>query len=647
MSPIGSRQRGRLSMKDPMEQKFLVVAPDEVEEICDYRSLKPYVYRIILAKPCPQLLDEIAQVMRETKIYGILTRGSLAQYLYANRVPVPIFDLKYELCTILDLLDQCVEQGYRKICIFEIGSGTPGQKEQERHSTLQVGEYSFRYSYVCDRASAEQEIRTLWESGQLDVVVGDVEPIMAAQRLGIPCRNFIINEQAYCNTVKEAQYVTETTLKEQAQDRFISVITNIISEAVIIADEAGRIQRCNLQAEGVLARNRSCATVQELFHMELEQLLQLPANQLVDTRGRRCVLNVIPHAGGEDAMYAFVLSNVNYVENMELSIRQQNQARGLTAKSTFRGMVCRDPVTQQLVETAKRYAKSNGTIIIHGETGTGKEVIASSIHNESLRANGPFVAINCATFNENLIESELFGYEKGAFTGALPGGKQGLFELAHRGSLFLDEIGELPLALQAKLLRVLQEKEVMRIGGSRIIPVDVRIIAATNRALREMVAQRIFREDLYYRLALLELELPPLRHRKKDIIPLFTSFLAEASEQEQRAIFWDDPTIFEPLLDYDWPGNIRELRNFSERVILLCGDYHLDQSFLEGLMRQKRLADSAPVYTTPITPSLKDLERDYVGFLLKRFEGNKEAVCSYLKISKATLWRKLERHEGR
>lgn len=634
-------------MKDPMEQKFLVVAPDEVDEIRSFRSLKPYIYKIILAKPSPQLLEDISQALRETKIYGILTRGSLAQYLYANRVPVPIFDLKYELCTILDLLSQCVEQGYHKVCIFEIGSGTPGQKEQERHSTLQVGEYSFRYSYVYDRASAEQEIRCLWESNQLDIVVGDVEPIMAAQRLGIPCRNFIINEQAYCETVKEAQYVTETTLKEQAQDRFISVITNIISEAVIITDETGAIQRCNLQAEGVLARNRSCTTVQELFHMDLEDLLQLPANQLVDTQGRRCVLNVIPHASGEEHMYAFMLSNVNYVESMELSIRQQNQSRGLTAKYSFQDVVCRDPVTQHLVDTAKRYAKSNGTIVIHGETGTGKEVIASSIHNESLRASGPFIAINCAIFNENLIESELFGYEKGAFTGALPGGKQGLFELAHKGTLFLDEIGELPLALQAKLLRVLQEKEVMRVGGSRIIPVDVRIIAATNRDLREMVAQKIFREDLYYRLALLELELPPLRHRKEDIIPLFTSFLAEASEQERRAIFWDDPSVFEPLLEYDWPGNIRELRNFSERVVLLCGEYHLDRRFLEGLMHQKRLADPTPVYTTPITSSLKDLERNYVAFLLKRFDGNKDAVCSYLNISKATLWRKLEQHDGR
>ena len=629
-------------MDQRSDKQFLVVAPDGVDNMVSFRALQPYIYKFIRSSPCPELLRQVREALQETDIYGILTRGSLAQYLYVNRIPVPIFELNYELYAILNLLKECVADGYRKICIFEIGSYTPGQDQQEQRTQLFLGDYELSFYRFYDRASVEQEIRQLWGQGKLDLVIGDVEPIMIAKRLGLPSRNFVIDERSYRNTIEEARYVTNMTLKARAQDRFISVITNIIAEAVIIADETGKIQSCNLQAERLLLKREPCTQVQELFGMELPALLELPVNQLTDIRGKRYVVSVIPRVVGEERMYAFVLSNANDVEKMELSIRRQNRERGLTAKTFFQDIVCRDPVSIQLVEMAKRYAKSNGTILLRGETGTGKEVIASSIHNESLRADGPFLAINCATFNENLIESELFGYEKGAFTGALPGGKQGLFELAHHGSLFLDEVGELPLSLQAKLLRVLQEKEVMRVGGSRIIPVDVRIIAATNRDLLEMVQQKKFREDLYYRLALLELDIPPLRRRREDIVPLFTSFLAEVSEQEKRAVFWDDMSVFEPILDYDWPGNIRELRNFAERVVLLCRDYRLDRAFLARMMQQKGHSDLHAQYTAPLTDDLKALERHYIAFLLERFGGDKDKLCSYLHISRSTLWRKLD-----
>ncbi|WP_312281012.1 sigma 54-interacting transcriptional regulator [Oscillibacter sp.] len=254
-------------------------------------------------------------------------------------------------------------------------------------------------------------------------------------------------------------------------------------------------------------------------------------------------------------MYVFLLSSVNYVEDMELCIRGQNQERGLTAKTTFRDIICRDPSSQEPVKTAKRYAKSNGSVLIHGETSTGKELIASSIH-----------------------------------------------------------------------------KEVMRIGGNRIIPVDVRIIAATNKNLQEMVKKRSFREYLYYRLALLEIKIPPLKKRKQDLIPLFASFLAEMADLEKRVLYWDNDSVLEPILTYNWPGNIRELRNFAERIVLLRESYQLAQPFVAEMNAQ---------FSGPIIDNLKELERNYLLFLLDRFNGNKEKVCSYLHMSKPTLWRKL------
>ena len=413
---------------------------------------------------------------------------------------------------------------------------------------------------------------------------------------------------------------------------------------MIIADADGLIQKFNLPAERLLLLEKAHpSSVRDVFGQDLTQILRLPANHLFTLDERNFVINTIPHTMGNNPMYALILSSTNEVERLEMSIRKQNRARGLTAKFSFSEMICQAPATQQVVYVGRKYAKSNGTVIIYGETGTGKEVFASSIHNESSRADGPFVAINCAAFNENLIESELFGYEKGSFTGALSSGKRGLFELAHRGSLFLDEIGELSLGLQAKLLRVLQEKEIMRVGGDKIIPIDVRIIAATNQDLRKMVAQKKFREDLYYRLALLELDLPPLRERREDIIPLFTSFLSDIAEREHRAIFWESPQIFEPILAYDWPGNIRELRNFSERVVLLSEEYRLKREFISDLMRLKQTNTSSGRWEAHITNDLKELESNYLEFLLARFGGDREALCAYLGISRSTLWRKLSK----
>ncbi|WP_312635478.1 sigma 54-interacting transcriptional regulator [Oscillibacter sp.] len=628
-------------MKKEHEKQFLAVAPAGMDNVFSFRALQPYIYKIILSQPCPELLTQISAEMTKTDINGILTRGSLAQYLYANHVPVPIFTLEYQTYTLLNLLQQCVETGHHKICIFEIESAASEQAFHAQHADLIVGSYEFHYSKLNDRASVESEINDRLKRDELDIVVGDVEPIMIAKELGLPYQNFIIDERSYYNAIQEATYVTETTQKEKAQDQFISLITNIISEAVIISDNTGRILRFNLPAERILVKGEHCDNVQTLFGIDLQTLLNLPPKHLAEIREKKYVINVIPRVIGTEQMYVFLLSSVNYVEDMELSIRRQNQERGLTAKTTFRDIIWRDPSSRELVKTAKRYAKSNGSVLIHGETGTGKELIASSIHNESLRANGPFVAVNCATFNENLMESELFGYEKGAFTGALPGGKQGLFELAHRGTLFLDEIGELPLPLQAKLLRVLQEKEVMRIGGNRIIPVDVRIIAATNKNLQEMVKKRSFREDLYYRLALLEIEIPPLKERKQDLVPLFASFLAEMADSEKRVLYWDNDSVLEPILTYNWPGNIRELRNFAERIVLLCESYQLTQPFVAEMISHKHNTDMDAQFSGQITDNLKELERNYLLFLLDRFNGDKEKVCSYLHISKPTLWRKL------
>ena len=631
-------------MTNIFEKQFLAVVPteEEKEKISKYEEIINYIYKIIVSQPHEQLIDEINDIIKNANVSGIITRGSLANYLFENNVSLPIFDLQFDLTVLLNILEKCDKNNYKRICIFEIGYERLGSPFQNIFSHNYIGDYEFYYYKMFSRSEIESTIAKLANNKSIDVLIGDVEPTFIAEKYNIPVEHITINSNAWKATINQARHSTDIAAKEKSKNNFIEIITNIMSEAVIIIDENGFIMRFNLQAEQLFFNKDNHTKIQDLMNIEIDALLSAPANYVLKINDNNYVINVIPVILEEEMLYAIIINNVNYVQNMEMSIRTQNKEKGLTAKIFFDDIICKDSKTKSIIKAAKKYAKSNSTVMIYGESGTGKEIFASSIHNESLRANGPFVAINCASLNENLIESELFGYDKGAFTGASISGKKGLFEIAHNGTLFLDEIAELPLNLQSKLLRVIQEKEIMRISGNKVIPVDVRIIAATNKNLKQMVKNNLFREDLYYRLALLEINIPPLRERLDDIIPLFITFLTEISKQENKSIYWDDTSIFTPLLSYNWPGNVRELRNFSERIVVLYEKNKLTKSFIENMIGQKYDSENIPTYTTEITNDLKKLESNYINFLLLKFGNDKDKVCDFLNISKTTLWRKLE-----
>jgi len=267
-----------------------------------------------------------------------------------------------------------------------------------------------------------------------------------------------------------------------------------------------------------------------------------------------------------------LLREANEIQKLEHQYRRQTKKKNFIAKYSFTDMVTTNSTIENLKQIARKLAKSNATILILGETGTGKEVLAQSIHNASPRSYYPFVGVNFSAFAESLLESELFGYEGGAFTGARKGGKSGLFEQAHKGTIFLDEIGDASLTIQQRLLRVLQEKEIMRVGGEEVIHLDVRVIAATNRNLEAMIEEGLFRQDLFYRLNVLPLYLPPLRERREDILLLSNYFLKELCAEHLRPVPRLSDKAKKAMLDYHWPGNIRELRNVIEYVIHIADD---------------------------------------------------------------------------
>jgi len=316
------------------------------------------------------------------------------------------------------------------------------------------------------------------------------------------------------------------------------------------------------------------------------------------------------------------------------------------AKVTFDHIIGADPRFMQVIKTARAAASSSSNILLLGESGTGKDVIAQAMHNASSRRNHPYVAINCAALPRDLIASELFGYDEGAFTGARKGGNIGKFELADQGTIFLDEIGDMPLDLQASLLRVLEEKTVIRLGGTRLIPINVRIIAATNKDLETELKRNRFRQDLYYRLGVIKITIPPLRERPEDILLLAKQFLERICQRFGKPNMTLAPEVLDAFLQYDWPGNIREIQNVIEGAVQLAPGniitYDLISEYLTGdrLEDQKYLVQPRIRAGAPLPNKDKQLILDY----LAKYKYNKSEVAKAMGISRKTLYRRLNEY---
>src|SRR6202522_807322 len=346
-------------------------------------------------------------------------------------------------------------------------------------------------------------------------------------------------------------------------------------------------------------------------------------------------------AGASDyVLKPFSLSEMRMVIRKELDVRdlrEENRSlrEALGQRYAHPNIVARSPKMQEVLATVERVAPTNSTVLLGGESGVGKDLIARAIHEKSRRAAGPFIKINSTAIPENLLESELFGYERGAFTGA-NASKPGKFELADKGTLFLDEIGDVPLAIQVKLLRVLQEREFERLGGTKTLKVDVRLIAATNRDLREALEQGTFREDLYYRLNVVPIDIAPLRQRKEDIPDLANLFISRFAGDSGKPIEDITPEAMQVLVNYHWPGNVRELQNIIERacalakgVVLKVEDIHLD-------VRPARAMNGADNFL-PEGMTLEQWEDEMIRESLRRAHGNKSQAARLLGLSRNAL----------
>lgn len=474
---------------------------------------------------------------------------------------------------------------------------------------------------------------------------------------GIPAGLILSSVESVFLAITEAKRCANVSQVERENSMIFRSVIDHVFEGIIAVDRNNLIRTFNPAAAQLLNRKPEDVIGHPVGRVlpdgRLSSILSNGnslTNEIVRIAGDNFVLNSAPMLQNGQRLGTLVtFQAAQSITNAENRLRDRLRVSGHVARYHFDDILGESTPLHTAVLQSQRFARVDSNILLTGETGTGKELFAQSIHNESERATGPFVAINCAAIPENLMESELFGYESGAFTGAKREGKVGLFEAAHEGTLFLDEVSEIPLALQGRLLRVLQEREVRRIGANRVVKINVRLICATNRDLLEMIEQGRFREDLYYRLKVLSVQIPPLRNRDGDIMQLMQHYLNYYAHKFGKPQITISPKAADRINTYSWPGNIRELRNISEQLAVLCENSIITLEDVNNILPNPgsgRIQRASPsTFQKPssdggdASDSLEALEKHQILEVLSRTASRKEAA-ELLGISKTTLWRK-------
>lgn len=572
-----------------------------------------------------------AVVGKYDNIDVIISRGGLAEEIKAVSC-ANVVEVTMSISDLLGVVSKLAGLGIRNIGIvsranlFDVSVGD-----------FCISDLNILIRSCRDEQEIEQTVRELYTQG-IEAIIGCRAAYETAKRCGIIAEFLESGQIAVKKAIEEAVRIVRAIERDKLQTAQLKAIIDNVEEGVIALTDSGEISFCNNTAKRVCAPPDA-----ELTSEHISELLQRQNREkIVNINGANIIANVIPLEVNDKKGSVVTFHEVSSIQAAERKIRLSSYQKGLYAKFSFSDIVGKSESMKKMIAKAKSFGQYDSNLLIYGETGTGKEVLAQSIHNSSPRKKGPFVSVNTASIPPSLMESELFGYVEGAFTGARKGGKQGLFELAHGGTIFLDEIGELSPDIQSRLLRVLQEKEIMRIGDDRIIPIDVRVISATNRDLLELVRQGAFRQDLYYRIHVLGIRVPSLRERKEDIPLIFEHYLNRFSKKagltKKEAILTG--AAIRLLEGYSWPGNIRQLRNVAE--VIACGlkeSAVIDQGQIaEVLGDQETRVDGGRSITIRETDDLKQMEAEILQQLLARW--GQEEVCRRLKISKVTLWRK-------
>ena len=491
-----------------------------------------------------------------------------------------------------------------------------------------------------------------------EILIGGIRTTMLAKAEGLNTIFLESGRESIWHSITEAKRLAFLMRREEEKTARLNTILNHSDDAILVLNKQNRVSLFNKSAERIFqtfSNNPIGKPISSLFpeYMDLGFIPESTNQEALVTHHNGLTLNISESplkVHNEIIGKLLTVQDISKIQNLEQRIREKLHQRGHVARHCFSDIKGNSSAIRDKIQTAIEYSRTDSTIMIIGKTGTGKELFAQSIHNESLRKHGPFIALNCAALPENLLESELFGYAEGTFTGGVKGGKPGLFELAHQGTIFLDEISELPLQLQAKLLRVLQEKEVRRLGHDKVIPLNVRVITAANKNLFDLVQKGLFREDLFYRLNILELTLPDLSERREDI-PILVKCIFDSFNQPLQAkqIINDDALEYMKWLN--WPGNIRQLGNICERLSVLNKNRTIDLTAVKKVLPPDENTQDivlTPTEKNNLNPreelirQKEDFDRREILEALQSAGFNKGRAAEVLNVSRATLWRKMK-----
>jgi PAS domain S-box-containing protein len=599
---------------------------------------------------------EAAREAMKNKCQVIVTRGVTAWLIRQSGIDLPVVEVPIGGYDILRAYYQAKRLG-GPIGIVDVPDVIQGLESLEDI----IGETFIKYSLKNQGEDICRGIKTVKESGA-DVIIGKVTVAGEAKNFGLKSVIITSGKEAVHQALTEAQRVLAVFKQEKRRSEQLNAILNFAYDGIIALDENECITVFNPVAEklsGWKAEDAIGRKVTEVVpKAQCHFLLKTgrpDLGEILEIGTTRVVANRVPIlVDGRSVGVVSTFQNITNLQNLEHKVRRILSDKGHVAKYAFDSIIGRSEALQEVVTIAREYAASQSTILIHGESGTGKEMFAHAMHLAGPRQQGPFVAINCAALPENLLESELFGYREGAFTGARKGGKPGLLELSHKGTIFLDEIGEMSPRLQARVLRVLEEREIMRLGDDRVIPIDVWVIAATHRNLKTMVREQTFREDLYYRINVLTFTIPPLRERGSDIIILAENFAQEFYRELNRPVPRFTPEAHRELLLYPWPGNIRELRNAIKRLSLRFNCDTIGPDEVRRILELEPLHHSTREQAlgndqtgrhheerSHLSAHVGRLEVSLIEKTLQETGGNKAEAARRLKVSRTTLWRKL------
>lgn len=594
--------------------------------------------KIILEMLDADTIEEHGNILEKKGAKAIIARSG-GYFHSVEKVNVPLIELKISTLDILHAV-KIAKKLHKKIVII---------LSEREHFDYPEWEDLINTDVQIEKFGKINEIENIiqkYEANNIAVVGGGI-PCKIAGNHNIDAVNICASDDSVRDAVSNAWNLAFSLYEQKYKNGILNTTLDGVHDAVLAADKNGKIIIYNQQAKRLLKKDADDVLDRKLddifpdlsFILDVLKSRVNKYNEIIHYKSLVAAANIsLLKVDGHVSGVLCSFQDITKLQGLEKKIRYELNKKGLVAKYKFEDIIARDKLMKATIRDAVKIGHSECTAMIYGESGTGKEMIAQSIHNISSRKSEPFVAVNCAALSESLLESELFGYEEGAFTGARRGGKAGLFELAHGGTIFLDEINSISLNLQSKLLRVLEEKEVMRIGSDYVIPLDVRVLAAANEKLNEKIEEGSFRKDLFYRLSVLELRIPPLRERKDDIIPLFKYYLTNAGEDEALI----DEESEKKLTGYYWPGNVRELRNVVQRYMIFGGINLEEDNAEEKTVENDEVI--AAVENKNITLELKEINRFVETKVIEMLENqgmSKNEIARTLGISRSSLWNKL------